>query len=124
MSRRPSIARFKCGHPGCEEYARYEADNRQHYIDLDRRYGNGQYRCVRHSQPDSVLSLDNIKIVDEMTVFEQPHGLYWGKESASSGFAHGPGFKAFATDFPPGTRLRVTAEVILPDGEKAMEGRE
>jgi hypothetical protein len=26
----------------------------------------------------------------------------------------GPGFKAFASDFPEGTVVRVTAEVVLP----------
>jgi hypothetical protein len=114
MSRRPSIVRFKCGHPGCEEFARYEADNRQHAIDLEKRYGFGKYRCVRHSQPDSVLSVDKPKIVDELRSIEKPNGLYWGKETAFSGFAHGPGFKAFAKDFPDGTVLRVTAEIILP----------
>lgn len=118
MSRRPSIVRFKCGHPGCEEFARYEADNRQHAIELDKRYGYGKYRCVRHSQPDSVLSADNVKIVDELISIEEPHGLYWGKEKAGSGFAHGPGFKAFAEDFPAGTILRVTAEIILPSATK------
>src|ERR1044072_5050018 len=114
MSRRPSIVRFRCGHPGCEEFARYEADNRYHAIEMDKRYGNGKYRCVRHSQPDSVLSADNSKIVDELISLKEPHGLYWGNETAWGGFAHGPGFKAFAEDFPAGTVLRVTAEIILP----------
>jgi hypothetical protein len=123
MSRVPGISRFKCGHPGCDEIARYETDNRKHAIELDRRYGNGQYRCVRHSQPDSVLSSENNKIVDEMTVFKEPHGLYWGKEKAFSGFAHGPGFKAFAEDFPPGTILRITAEIVFPAVNHQLKGR-
>ncbi len=37
-------------------------------------------------------------------------GLYWGH----SGFMFGPGFKAWAKDFPVGTRIRVTAEITLP----------
>lgn len=32
---------------------------------------------------------------------------------------HGPGFKAFAEDFPDGTVLRVTAEIILPSREQS-----
>lgn len=114
MSRTPLMVRFQCGHEGCTEFARYEADNRSHSIDLQKRYGNGQWKCVRHSQPNEVLSSENIKLVEEMKVIVEPHGLYWGKEKAFSGFAHGPGFKAFAKDFPPGTVLRVTAEIVLP----------
>lgn len=37
-------------------------------------------------------------------------GLFFGNQ----GFVYGPGFRAFAKDFPAGTVLRVTAEVILP----------
>ncbi|MDM9644514.1 hypothetical protein [Rhizobium sp. S163] len=114
----PGISRFRCGFPGCEEIVRYETNNRKHAVDLELRYGNGQWRCVRHSQPSSVLSADNNRIVDEMAVFEETHGLYWGKDKAFSGFAHGPGFKAFAEDFPPGTILRVTAELVFPPHQK------
>lgn len=109
-----SIVRVTCGHPGCSEFARYEADNRKHSTELYARYGNGQWKCARHSQPNEVLSADNSKTVDEMKVFEEKHGLYWGKDKAWSGFTSGPGFKAFAEDFPVGTILRVTAEIILP----------
>lgn len=106
-------ARFKCGHPDCREFAHYEIMDRAHSITLQRRYGNGQYRCVRHSQSDSVLSTERRSIVHEMTAAAKgtdTSKLYWG----FSGFAHGPGFKAFADDFPAGTVLRVTAEIILP----------
>ncbi|NNU70415.1 hypothetical protein G9X67_34760 [Rhizobium sp. WYCCWR 11152] len=116
-----SIVRVTCGHPGCNEFARYEADNRKHSIDLYVRYGNGKWKCVRHSQPDEVLSSDNCKTVDEVKVIKHSQGLYWGKEKGFSGFAHGPGFKAFAKDFPPGTILRVTAEIIAPPHRHAQE---
>lgn len=42
-----------------------------------------------------------------------PYGKFWG----SSGFIHGPGFKAYPNDFPEGTIIRITAEVILPQSE-------
>lgn len=107
-----SIFRATCGHDGCNEFVRYEADNRSHYIDLSKRYGNGQWRCVRHAQPDQVLSASNSKTVEELRVINSDGNLYWGKEKAFSGFSHGPGFKAFAEDFPEGTVLRITAEII------------
>lgn len=121
MPRTYGMFRAKCGHPGCVEFTRYEADNRKHYIELETKYGAGKFRCVRHTDLNSVLSSENDRIVDEMTVLQEPHGLYWGKEKAWSGFTSGPGFRAFAEDFPPGTILRVTAEVILPAGKDSSQ---
>ncbi|AYD83936.1 hypothetical protein SEA_GETALONG_76 [Gordonia phage Getalong] len=44
-----------------------------------------------------------------MTV--EPYGKFWARH----GFVTGPGFKAWADDFPAGTTLIVTAEVVLPE---------
>ena len=41
-------------------------------------------------------------------------GLFWDKRQ---GFTYGPGFKAYASDFPPGTKLIVTARIELPSEE-------
>lgn len=116
-----SIFRATCGHDGCNEFVRYEADNRSHYIDLSKRYGNGRWRCVHHAQPDQVLSASNTKTVEELRVIKSDGTLYWGKEKAWSGFSHGPGFKAFAEDFPEGTVLRITAEIVTDAGRAAPE---
>jgi len=56
-----------------------------------------------------------------------PHleGLFWhGPGFLTSAFAHGPGFKAFADDFPPGTRLRVTVEIVPPEGPATKDLKE
>lgn len=43
-------------------------------------------------------------------------GLFWiGDGEARSGFTYGPGFRAFATDFPEGTKLLITAEIEIPE---------
>lgn len=113
MPRPKKIVRAECGHPGCKEIARLEADNREDARRLCQKYGNGQWRCVRHSQPNEVLSLANSHIVFEAASKRVVPGcddLFWG----NSGFVHGPGFKAFADDFPPGTRIRITAEILPP----------
>ncbi len=115
MSWSYGIYRASCGHDGCPEFARYEASNKTEYIDLSKRYGNGQYRCVRHSQPNEVLSKENTKIISEVKVFPESYGKFWGAEKAQNGFSHGLGYKAFAEDFPAGTILRVTAEIIMPE---------
>ena len=111
MARRPYLSRFQCGHDdGCREFQTYESDTRADQAALYGRYGNGKWRCIRHSQPDSVLGLTNLRRVYEIASDERPHGVFWGH----SGFVSGPGFRAFAKDFPAGTVLRVTAEVIPP----------
>lgn len=124
MAKPYGIFRATCGHSGCGEFARYEADNRKHYIELSTRYGNGRWLCTRHSKPNEVLSPENPKTVEELRVIDSNGSLYWGKDKAGSGFSNGPGFKAFAKDFPPGTVLRVTAEVISPDAALAEVGGE
>jgi hypothetical protein len=42
--------------------------------------------------------------------------LFWYSPDrrGASGFSYGPGFKAFAKDFPEGTQLIVTTRVITP----------
>lgn len=114
MGRHTIINRFVCGHEGCREWARYEADTRAESIEQQKRYGNGRWRCVRHSQSDEVLSATNPIRTTEVVSRQEKHGRYFGY----FGFVHGPGFKAFADDFPPGTLLRVTAEIVLPAAPK------
>jgi hypothetical protein len=89
----------------------YEVMNRQHGIDLYSRYGDGKWRCVRHSQTEEVLTPQNRKRVTEIVSREESTGRYFGHW----GFLKGLGYKVFADDLPPGTRLRVTAEVTLPE---------
>jgi hypothetical protein len=65
---------------------------------------------------DEVLTNERRKIIREMASEAKVEGspkLYWG----NFGMAHGPGFKAFADDFPAGTVIRVTAEIILPEAK-------
>ncbi|GAA2346568.1 hypothetical protein [Dactylosporangium salmoneum] len=44
-------------------------------------------------------------------------GLFWLPEggTSGSGFAFGPGFAAHADDFPEGTRLVVSTQIIAPE---------
>ena len=108
--------RAECGEPGCREVAHYEADTRKEQRQLYEKYGNKQWRCIRHSRPLENLSLENPKTVSESASTElfsergESLGLYWNK----FGFMSGPGFRAWAKDFPVGTTIRVTAEIILP----------
>lgn len=117
MARREYFSRFQCQHPGCTEFAHFVANTRAEQNETLKR-NSGKWRCVRHTHEDEVLSAENPKRITEQAVRQEDYGRYWG----SSGFVYGPGFKAFAKDFPPGTILRVTAEVILPRPAKENEG--
>lgn len=107
--------RVKCGHEGCNEFALYEADNKADANRIWETYGGGKWRCSRHNRPDEVLSATNTQTLCTMKVFEFPHGKFWGTDKASNGFIYGPGFKGFATDFPAGTIIEVTAKITLPE---------
>lgn len=115
MARRGYDIAVKCTHDGCTERDRYHFDTRDDMARHFKREPESYHKCVRHRRPDDVLSVSNSTRVDVVTVFETEHGKFWGKEKAFSGFTSGPGFKAFASDFPAGTKIKVTAELILPD---------
>jgi len=106
----------RCGFDGCKEFAHYEAKNRKEASELYAKYGSGKYRCCRHTSIEEVLGLENMKRTKTMTALKSTKytdltELFWDE---SSGFTSGPGFKAYANDFPKGTKLIVTAEIILP----------
>lgn len=113
MARREWPLRFECGHAGCNENVTYRYSTRRDLIESfeAKNYSNGRWRCVRHSRPNEVLSLSNRTAGTELIVEQKLHGLYFG----SFGFISGPGFKAFAKDFAPGTKIVVTAVVVPPN---------
>lgn len=114
MAKRGYDISVKCTHDGCVERDRYhfdtQADMRQHF----QRQPASEHKCLRHVRPNEVLSVTNLITVYEMQNFQIDSGKFWGTVSPFSGFTSGPGFKAYAADFPPGARLRVTAQVIMP----------
>ena len=59
MSKRDKTIRVFCGHEGCHEMGFYSYENRKEYIELESKYGNSKWRCVRHTHPEDVLSIDN-----------------------------------------------------------------
>ena len=123
MVRKRTRNTFRCGHEGCSEFGGFSRSNRKDDIRQQKNYGGGKWRCLRHNSPEEVLSpynqerqtiLQPVEVVSDRT--ENSLGLFWGRPDGShgSGFAHGPGWKAWAGDFPEGTKIIVTARVILP----------
>ena len=119
-----------CAAPGCREQSFAEYRNQQEARAIRTR----EWRCFRHSKPNEVLSADNTETTTVLTLHpsystsrysdEPPRliGYFWGPEGTDkghSGIETGPGFRAIAKDFPPGTRLVVTARIELPQAEES-----
>lgn len=115
---REKTTSFSCVEPGCNEVGHYRYANREEAKWLCARY-DGTWRCVRHTAPAEVLSLAAPvrEVVLVSRALDGAPGLYWVREDGTglkSGFAHGPGWKAYTTDFPEGTRIVLRAEVVAP----------
>ena len=121
MSRREYTIRLICANEGCRETSFAVADTRREEDEIRSRYARNPYRCTRHMNPDKVLSPDNreltsVAIAGPSKKYPELTQLYWdGDEFLTSGLTTGPGFKAFAGDFPAGTKLIVTARIELPE---------
>lgn len=70
--------------------------------------------CVRCAKPDRVLTPDRLRVewTSEPSRAEA-YGKFWG----SSGVFIDEGYYAAAKDFPVGSVVKVTCEVILPASE-------
>lgn len=141
MARRPVTSRVNCAKPGCREVAHFEYDSPRERAASEKRYKDHPWRCLRHSREDEVLSagvpacdtvltvarLRNSRYERELADYQaavargsafarQPREFYddltW--EGANNGIVSGPGFRAFAKDFPAGTRLIVSVRIEMP----------
>lgn len=116
---RSSITTIRCtASPSCSEHGRFEYSSRREYSEIHRQYAD--WKCVRHSRPETVLSAANpcrttvITLRRPESVFRPGERCDFLSWSTGSGYLHGPGFQAFAEDFPEGTIVEVTARLILP----------
>jgi hypothetical protein len=126
MARRGVLHRDVCAQPGCNETSFTQFDTQRDYREfLQRRNARGdKYRCQRHRDPNANLRPDNLTTTHVVTATvaygfngEPLDGLYWYPEGGKtgSGFTFGPGFNAYAEDFPEGTKLVVTARIEIPE---------
>ena len=116
---------MKCSHEGCEECGYYAFSTKRELADHYKRVS--KWLCVRHTNPSSVLGLDNLststKLICKVKLMDdgKPLGKFWqeerdfGTDRVSSRFQYGNGYKAYANDFPEGTEIVITASVSLPD---------
>jgi hypothetical protein len=124
MARREHILRKNCVHEACKEVGVWSYERQK---DLVASFENrNEYRCVRHSRPNEVLGDGQTTIESVRVSYRGPADrLYWGVPpdfKNGSGFIYGPGFKAFAQDFPEGTRLIISVRVETPNDNSTGEG--
>lgn len=117
MSRREYIERFQCAHAGCKEWFHYRYETKKAAREGVKRNAGG--KCVRHLD-DSTLALDKPTSTKTLVASKVPYdetrmldGLFWCEPGSKngSGFTFGPGFRAFASDFPEGTTITITATI-------------
>ena len=113
MSRREWTFTGVCGHEGCTERFTYRYPTRRDLVSSYevKNYSDGRWRCIRHARPDEVLSATNLATTHELVNEQKSYGRFFG----NFGSVSGPGFKAFANDFPAGTKIIVTTQVVLPE---------
>lgn len=117
-----------CTEPECRESTTFGYTLKADYREGYQRH-HGKWKCVRHSSPGTVLAPGNEVLTAVLTavrpVFTDCNGnetplskMSWRADGAgsSSGYVRGPGFQAFAGDWPEGTRLEVTARILPPEG--------
>lgn len=119
MAKREYTMNLRCAEPSCRETSFSVSTTRRDQAEAYAYYREHPWRCTRHTRPDEVLSAADPARESVLEVRERPNlGLRWmlleDEKSGGNGFITGPGFKAFAKDFPPGTRLVVTARIELP----------
>jgi len=142
MARRQVTSRVNCAKPGCREVAHFEYDSQRERAEAERRRRDAPWRCTRHTNEEQVLSGDNTERTVTLTAvrrrnpsYERELAEYEAAIARRSNFARepsefydgltwaghhsalvtGPGFKAFANDFPEGTRLVVNIRVETPE---------
>lgn len=113
-----------CSTAGCRETSQIEYTARRDLEGVSK-----TWTCRHHARPNETLSPTNRETtavlalhpcyIDSSRTADPPRlvGHFWGPEDAAKGhhgIVSGPGFWAEAKNFPPGTRLIVTARIQLP----------
>ncbi len=106
-----------CTREGCRDYTTTAFASQREYADYCKKAKD--WACIRHRNVGEILSHKNNKTIQVLYCRLKREHKYWQKEENSetdnmqSGFQYGNGYKAFAEDFPVGTKLTITAKISL-----------
>lgn len=114
MKRQPIKRRVQCSAQGCPDFTLYSYSSRREYTEACEK--NRPWACCLHNHPKRVLSPSCLKVEwvsppSARSEEDPTKELYFG----SSGVLIDRAYYAEASHFPPGTRIKVTAEVLLPE---------
>lgn len=125
MAGRERTTTIGCAEKGCRETKFHLYTSQRQYKEIWDWQNEHPWKCTRHADPDKVLRPDNLTTTHVLVASKVRYsgdryldGLFWlpeGAERGGSGFTHGPGFNAHASDFPEGTRLIVTTRIEMPE---------
>lgn len=118
MARGPHTWSLVCAADGCRETAHFESPTLRDRRDSMAHYVEHPYKCYRHSKPNEVLSADNPHVTTVLVRVDESYGRkkFLSEDGTQGGgLLHGPGWRVIAADFPPGTKLTVTATIELPE---------
>jgi hypothetical protein len=116
VSKRSYLCRLVCTHPGCTDFSLFDCVNRKDYAQQAAKQTG--FKCLKHTGTETMTpdSLTRTVTLEAVPRGDCGGSLFWG---GKNGFAHGNGYRAYAEDFPPGTKLIVTARIELPPPVRA-----
>lgn len=125
MSRRGGSIRFKCASDGCPESRVRGYENQREAAERRTEQQRTPWRCEYHDEAaDRMLSPTNLTrsgTVTAVVLDNLPNHRFWlldgEPEYKAVPTIDAPGFRANAQDFPAGTRVMLTATVVLPEVE-------
>jgi hypothetical protein len=118
MGRRGGRYTLRCHFEGCRETGFFEYDSQRELSEsLNSAYFKN-WMCSRHNAPHKNLTHESTaKTAVLVATRSESGGQYWRLEGATtgSGVDSSSAHKAYAGDFPEGTRLVITAYVETPE---------
>lgn len=136
MPRGRHLLSIECADLSCKETRDRNLPTTAEYYQAIQDNRAAPWKCTRHAKPDvrpgneaAGVTLVARRVPRRVRDRSAPEGwrddgylsgLYWwreGAERASSGRVSGPGFTADASEFPEGTRLKITARILPPETE-------
>lgn len=100
-----------CAHPGCHEFTTRLFSSRR-----AARAMSAEWRCEPHKDLARTLSAGNPRIATELEVVSGARFRVDGEEIVGGFYVFGPGFRAWARDFPAGTKISILATATIPTG--------
>lgn len=107
---------LRCHKPGCTETGFAEYDTQRERMEITSGRAS-TWMCGRHMDEHRNLTLESGAKTAVLVATKTEYGQFWYPEgkTTGSGLNRSEAHKAYAEDFPEGTRLVITAYVETPE---------